>query len=534
MQEPTKTNNNKTITRNITGTLVQNEKIELEITTELLKLPKPNETIKNIACLIIDEEKQICDEEETKKDDTTPNLRITKTFIDGSTADKTYHTNDLVGYKITFGNNGSGTATGVILRDLLPQNLSFEFGSAQFWLSDGPSTISHTGYYSGGVQIDEYYDLTLPPHSSGYLILTGKVLDTHTNSTTNRACILHSTKNDCKQVIYTTDQPSLTIDKTVNNSTVNLNDEVIFTIMIKNNGNIPLSGFTVIDTLPAYINFVDLVGNHQFNSFQKSTDSKTLTRDTYQETLQPNASTTVQFRAKIIQTGTRTNRACVTHPNTAEQCDSTDVKAREKQYCRSPEVSSTILWADSNRNGETTVTCRTSNGEKANIRILCGNEGGTYSENNVSTLTRTCIYKMSSSSTNETRTPVCEVDGSSYDQYGYKCQTSVTMKKDNRPELGYCGNTIPELREDCDCRDGSKNCSLSRANIAGRANGNYNNAICKNCEIVNNNNERLVEPIACFNVNNGSISINKGEMLPFYWNIERINDDELYYEEVEI
>ena len=41
-----------------------------------------------------------------------------------------------------------------------------------------------------------------------------------------------------------------------------------------------------------------------------------------------------------------------------------------------------------------------------------------------------------------------------------------------------------------------------------------------------------VDPIACFNMNNGSISINKGEMLPFYWNIERIGTDNDHYVEI--
>ena len=42
--------------------------------------------------------------------------------------------------------------------------------------------------------------------------------------------------------------------------------------------------------------------------------------------------------------------------------------------------------------------------------------------------------------------------------------------------------------------------------------------------------EHIVTPIACFNTNNGSISINKGEMLPFYRNVERVNDTK--YEDV--
>jgi hypothetical protein len=44
-----------------------------------------------------------------------------------------------------------------------------------------------------------------------------------------------------------------------------------------------------------------------------------------------------------------------------------------------------------------------------------------------------------------------------------------------------------------------------------------------NCKI--DGTDSPVAPMACFNVNNGSISINKGEMLPFYWNIEKVSSD---------
>jgi hypothetical protein len=106
------------------------------------------------------------------------------------------------------------------------------------------------------------------------------------------------------------------------------------------------------------------------------------------------------------------------------------------------------------------------------------------------------------------------------------------MRKDDRPDIGYCGDGKATDWEDCDCMDESKNCSLSSANIAPRAQGNYDNAICKNCKIVTDNNSGFVTPITCFNVNNDSISINKGEMLPFYRNIGKVSKD--YYTTLDI
>ncbi|MDR0282151.1 MAG: hypothetical protein LBI53_02220 [Candidatus Peribacteria bacterium] len=92
--------------------------------------------------------------------------------------------------------------------------------------------------------------------------------------------------------------------------------------------------------------------------------------------------------------------------------------------------------------------------------------------------------------------------------------------------LGYCGDGIAEDWEDCDCYNGSKNCS-SNFDINPRLHGNYGGYTCKNCKLEGG--EGGIDPIACFNVNNGSISINKGEILPFYRNIERV-DNKRYVE----
>jgi uncharacterized repeat protein (TIGR01451 family)/fimbrial isopeptide formation D2 family protein len=252
----------KTITRNVSGTLAENETIILQITTKVVKMPKPNTTVKNIACLIKDNT-QTCDEAETKEDDLIPDPRIKKTFIDGTTGGKTYHPGDLVGYKISFGNNGSGAATGIVIKDFLPKNL--DFVSSQLFYT--PS-VPYTGYFDTqrDTQVEEYYNMTIPPQSSGYFFLTGRVLETNRDHTMN--CVhlysgTHSLNEEC--VLYTTDQPSLSIDKTVNKSVANIDEKVIYTIRITNNGKTPLSGFSITDTLPNGLEFIEEEKNHQFS-----------------------------------------------------------------------------------------------------------------------------------------------------------------------------------------------------------------------------------------------------------------------------
>jgi len=64
---------------------------------------------------------------------------------------------------------------------------------------------------------------------------------------------------------------------------------------------------------------------------------------------------------------------------------------------------------------------------------------------------------------------------------------------------------INDWKEDCECDDGSKNCLLRNADSVVRVN-NYDEVRCVECRIVK---ENTIQPVACFNVNNGSISINQ-------------------------
>jgi uncharacterized repeat protein (TIGR01451 family) len=86
-------------------------------------MPTAGENITNVACLIIDEAHQVC--AEAKTDNQSPDLRIKKMFIDGTTGKKKFQVGDLVGYRIEFGNKGNAEAALVTLKDLLPQNLEF-------------------------------------------------------------------------------------------------------------------------------------------------------------------------------------------------------------------------------------------------------------------------------------------------------------------------------------------------------------------------------------------------------------------------
>lgn len=62
-----------------------------------------------------------------------------------------------------------------------------------------------------------------------------------------------------------------------------------------------------------------------------------------------------------------------------------------------------------------------------------------------------------------------------------ECQRTLTVNP-YIPGIGYCGDRQATDWEDCDCYNGSKNCSLSDANVARRANNRGGNR-CVNCKI---------------------------------------------------
>ncbi len=262
-------------------------------------------------------------------------------------------------------------------------------------------------YRSGGVFVDAYSGMILPPGASGYLLLTGKILDTNLNSTTNVACVrLYSTLGTglttrplCDQVTYKVKPMDLGITKKVSyNNSVLLDSvqvpggsEVVFTIFVKNNGTTPVSGFSVRDTLPMEVEFVDWVnGTRNSAGFasrhhDRISGSEILVWSGYQDLLLPGDQIILKFRAKVdIPNGTiRTNIACLEYSRFAEglsqgtYCDTASVETKEKQYCVAPTTSpGGTIRVTGNEEKRVTVTCSTSDGKVANIKMYCDRNQG--------------------------------------------------------------------------------------------------------------------------------------------------------------
>jgi uncharacterized repeat protein (TIGR01451 family) len=349
-------------------------------------------------------------------------------------------------------------------------------------------TSSHSDYRDSGVYVDVYDYITLPAGASGYFMVKGTITSEHQDSRTNKACIyLNNQMLHCEDVIYALEQPRghIRIDKRVNKSEVNIGDTVTFSLEVWNDGQTPMTNFTVTDTFPSGLVFI---GQHSDGFTFDGPNGRVVYWKNYQKTLQPGERITITFDARVESVGTHTNWVCITHPDfpnwrpdaqSSENCDPADVIGKEKPRCMAPEFGSSVLQADQGGRVSTTVTCRTNTGQPAErIEVLCGNNRGDsrvdYTTSSVST---TCEYDIGSSTSDGRFSPSCRVNGETMPE----CQGTLTIKPYPKG-IGYCGDGKATDWEDCDCYDRSKNCSLSNANIAGRADNRGGNR-CVNCKI---------------------------------------------------
>jgi len=145
-----------------------------------------------------------------------------------------------------------------------------------------------------------------------------------------------------------------------------------------------------------------------------------------------------------------------------------------------------IALINEDGDAQSTFSCTTVNGVRAQtMDIDCGN-GTHHPANNVSIFEASCEYTGK-----QTYTVQCTVDGVS----SPACKESLIV---DEPILWYCGNNIREGYEQCDGTDTPewKTCT-------------------KYCNI-----EWSATMVGCFNVGNTNISIQKWEILPFRWTLD--------------
>lgn len=161
---------------------------------------------------------------------------------------------DSIAYLLTLSNQGPSTATGVVVTDQLPSGVVFESATP----SQGTFN-SQTGVWTvGSVAEDATPTLTI------------NVTVGNTSGETNSAEVtgvdqpdIDSTpannmagEDDQASVAFTTQEANLSLQKSVDNSTPNQNQNVTFTLSLSNAGPDDATIVTVRDLLPAGLSFV--------------------------------------------------------------------------------------------------------------------------------------------------------------------------------------------------------------------------------------------------------------------------------------
>jgi uncharacterized repeat protein (TIGR01451 family) len=160
---------------------------------------------------------------------------------------------DTIAFTITVSNRGPDTATNVVVNDKLPAGLTFVSATP----SQG-SYVSGTGVWTvGTVTTADFPTLTilatvnrptsgLPPAVTNTATVTGTEYDPDTSNNTD-------------SVTETPQYADLAVDKVVSNARPNVGDTITYTVTLSNKGKDTASGVTILDQLPAGLQFVSAI-----------------------------------------------------------------------------------------------------------------------------------------------------------------------------------------------------------------------------------------------------------------------------------
>ncbi|MGL4669595.1 MAG: DUF7507 domain-containing protein, partial [Methanobacteriaceae archaeon] len=194
--------------------------------------------------------------------------------------------NDTVNFTIIVTNNGPSNALNVILNDILPANMIYVSSSASAGAYDNNTGIWTIGDLAKDATV--YLNITVRLNGSGQFNNTVNVSsDTpDTDPSDNNVTLLF---NVSKVV-------DINVTKAVNDSVVDKNEQVNFTIVVKNNGLDNATGVNLTDILPAGFEYI---GSYSANgTYNNNTGIWTIGN------LNAGDSVTLNIIAKAIQSNT--------------------------------------------------------------------------------------------------------------------------------------------------------------------------------------------------------------------------------------
>jgi uncharacterized repeat protein (TIGR01451 family) len=209
---------------------------------------------------------------------------------------------DNVTFTITLSNAGPNNATGVTVTDQLPSGLSFVSSTPSQGTYDNGTGVWTVGTVNSGGNAT--LQITATVTTSGAKTNVAEVTASglpDPDSTVNNG---NTSEDDYASVTVTPQAADLSLNKTVNNATPNVGDNVTFTITLTNGGPSTATGVQVTDLLPAGLSFVSSTASQ--GSYDNGTGVWTV------GSVANGASPTLTITATVTTSGAKTNTAQVT------------------------------------------------------------------------------------------------------------------------------------------------------------------------------------------------------------------------------
>ena len=221
-----------------------------------------------------------------------------------SVDDATPNVGDPITYTIVLTNSGPDAATGVLVEDVLPAELTYQSHSGGAY--DTNTAIWTVGNLAVGGSTS--LTITATVDAAGTITNIAQVNAADQFDPDSEPDNNDPQEDDQDDAVIITPQADLELFKTVDNSTPNVTDDVTFTIVVTNKGPDAASGVTVEDVLPAGLAYV----SHAGGAYDTNTSIWTI------GDLAVGGSTNLQITATVTNSGIIDNIAQV---GTADQYD---------------------------------------------------------------------------------------------------------------------------------------------------------------------------------------------------------------------
>ncbi len=228
-------------------------------------------------------------------------LEVTNEVVGSTTPDL----GDDVTFRVTLENAGASDASGVTLKDLLPPGLTFVSANPSVGTYDETTGIWTVGNVPMGqsVTLDLVATATVPgPLSTTAQVATANEPDVDSTPGNDVA-----TEDDQDTAHITVVAADLSLTKTVDNASPSVGEEIVYSIVVTNDGPSKATGVQIKDELPAGLTFVGAnasKGSYNFANHKWNVGS-----------LANGASATLHLRALVTAPGSLTNKAQVTRSN---------------------------------------------------------------------------------------------------------------------------------------------------------------------------------------------------------------------------